>query len=145
MRTYVGSNSSLNLSHPPQTRNSTYWGSVIAESQANDSLSRASFVAAGFDMWVVWSQIITELSRKTNVSNALTEIYLPDYDRHGFPSFRDTSPTDGEDDPTDSEDAPILLLKLTQIPSLDYFFGNGGSFDRVIQRSPGRLLGDVAT
>ena len=97
MRTKALSKSPLPLSYPSQTHNSTYWESVIAEARANDSPSGAFFVAAGFDMWVVWSQIVTELRHSTDVSNTLlTEIYLPDYDRHGFPSFRDADPTDGK-------------------------------------------------
>ena len=91
---------SKSLSQPSQTRDSTYWDSVIAESRANDPPSRTFFVAAGFDMWVVWSHMITELRHNTNISStSLTDIYLPDYDRHGLPSFRDTDPTHGEEVP----------------------------------------------
>ncbi|KAH6614546.1 hypothetical protein B0J18DRAFT_439617 [Chaetomium sp. MPI-SDFR-AT-0129] len=77
----------------PSPRHSTYWDSVIAEANASDVASRACFVAAGFDMWVVWSQIISELRRKENASNAsFAKTYLPDYDRHGVPSL-DMEPT----------------------------------------------------
>jgi len=100
MRMKALSKSLLPLSYPSRTGNSTYWESVIAEARANDSPSSAFFVAAGFDMWVVWSQIITELRHRANVSNTLlTEIYLPDYDRHGLPSFQDADPTDGKEVP----------------------------------------------
>lgn len=89
---------------PSQTHDSTYWDSVITAS-TNYTPSTACFVAAGFDMWVVWSQIISHLRRRVNTFNALfADIYLPDYDRDGIPSFRDTEPTYGKK----------LLLSLCQ-------------------------------
>jgi hypothetical protein len=95
MRTKDFSKSLLLHLQPSRTRHSTYWDSVIAEARANDTTSKACFVAAGFDMWVIWSQIIAELRRRD--SGLFAGIYLPDYDCHGHPSFGNTEPTYGKE------------------------------------------------
>lgn len=80
-------------SSPPDI--GTYWDTVLAQT---DEYPRGCFVAVGFDMWVVWSQIITALRRTANTFNTtFAKIFVPDYDFHGSPSFKNTAPNYGEE------------------------------------------------
>lgn len=83
----------------PSTIDCTYWDSVIAEHDvegSDDSQARNSFVAVGFDMWLVWYSIIIELNYGTNNrSNAYDilagEEYISSYNRGGLSTSRQSA------------------------------------------------------